>query len=93
MDSTTQLAIAELAIYSLLILVAFYLLIKHGRQGLEAWSFYVIFCSLRIIAGGLPISDWNNIKRGEPSSDTASIINSIGVSALLLCTGGLLREA
>ena len=93
MDSTTQLAIAELAIYSLLILLAFYLLFRHGQCGLEAWLFYVIFCSLRIIAGGLQISNWNKIKRGQPSSDTASIVNSIGVSALLLCTCGLVREA
>ena len=93
MDDTTQLAIAELVIYLLLICLGFFILFKHGKRGLEPWLFYIMFCSLRIIAGGLQINNWNKIQQGKPSSDTASIVNSIGISALLLCSCGVLHEA
>jgi hypothetical protein len=93
MDGTTQLAVAELVIYLILIQLGFYLLYKHGRHGLEGWFFFTSFCTLRIVAAGLQISNWNNIKKGKPSSDTASIVNSVGVSALLLCACGLIHEA
>jgi prolipoprotein diacylglyceryltransferase len=93
MDGTTQLAVAELVIYLIFVQFALFLLYKHGRHGLEGWFFLVTFCVLRIIAAALQINNWNKIKKGEPSSDTASIINSVGVSALLLCACGLIHEA
>jgi prolipoprotein diacylglyceryltransferase len=93
MDGTTQLAIAEVVIYLIMIVLAFILAYKHGKHGLEGWSFFIGFCALRIVAGGMQINNWNKIKKGETVSDTASIINSVGVSVLLLCVCGLIHEA
>jgi len=92
-NADTQLAIAELVIYILLMPVIHYLLFKHGKPGLEAWIFLISFSLLRIIAAALEIADWEKEKKGEPVSSTASIINSVGISALLLCTSGIIHEA
>jgi len=92
-DSSTQLAIAELVIYLLILPVAHYLLFKHGRHGLEGWFFLITFSLLRIVAAGLQIDNWEKEKKGKPVSSTASIINSVGISALLLSCSGLIHEA
>lgn len=94
MDQTTQLAIAELVIYLLFLQYGCYLLYRHGKPGLEAWLMFTLFCVLRIIAAGLQISDYNTyIKKGKTPSNTASIVNSIGVAGMMLTISGLIREA
>ncbi|KAJ5776500.1 uncharacterized protein N7511_001511 [Penicillium nucicola] len=81
---TNALSVAELAIYIALAFPTVYLIIKHGRQGLLGWLFLFIFCTLRIIGNALAI---------KPSSPTASIIASVGLSPLLLGASGILHEA
>jgi hypothetical protein len=94
MDSTTQLAIAELVIYLIFFQLGTYLLYKHGRPGLEAWLFFTMFCVLRIIAAALQIADYNTyIKKGKTAPNTASIVNSIGVAGMLLTISGMIHEA
>lgn len=93
MDAATQLAVAELVIYLILLPIPHYLLFKHGKAGLEAWFFLISFSLLRIVASALQINNWNREKKGESVSDIASIINSVGVSALLICISGLIHEA
>lgn len=78
------LSAATCAIYAALFLPACYLLVKHRRDGLIGWLFLSVFCTLRIIGGGLAINS---------SSSAASIISSMGLSVLLLATSGILHEA
>ncbi|KAL1882533.1 hypothetical protein Plec18167_002949 [Paecilomyces lecythidis] len=81
---TNGLSTAELVIYVILIIPILYLLVKHGRNGLLGWLFLSFFCVLRIVGGGLAI---------KSSSPAATIISNVGLSPLLLATGGLLHEA
>lgn len=87
MSSTTDLAIAELVIYILLIFDIAFLLYKHGKRGFLGWLFFVVFCFLRVIASAYQIHD------GDHSSSTGGILNSIGVSALLMTLSGIVHEA
>lgn len=87
-SNTTDLAIAELVIYILLIPPTFWLLLKHGRRGLLAYVYFVAFEILRIVAAGILIAD-----RNQPNpSTTGAIINSVGLSPLLLTYAGFLHE-
>jgi prolipoprotein diacylglyceryltransferase len=93
LSSTTDLAIAELVIYILLLAVVFIVLVRHGKHGLIGWFFLIVFCLLRIVADGLLISDGIKESKGESFSATGSIINSVGVSPLMLAMAGILFEA
>jgi len=79
-----SLSTASLAIYAVLSLPVFYILVKHWRQGLLGWLFLFIFCTIRLIGGALSL---NSV------SSTGSLLSSVGLSPLLLATSGILHEA
>jgi hypothetical protein len=87
LDAITRLAIAELVIYVLLLPLIVYILVRHGRRGLDGWGFLIVFCILRVVSSGLQIGSTSS------NSSTGGIINSIGISALLLALGGIVTEA
>ena len=93
LDSVTKLAIAELSIYILLLPVVIFILVRHGKPGIFGWLFLSIFCVLRIVSSGLQISDGIQASDGKPTSVTATIVNSVGVSPLLMALSGILSEA
>ena len=93
LDSTTNLAIAELVIYIVLLPTVFFILIKHGKHGLFGWLFLIAFCILRIVADGLQINNHVQESHGKAPSVTAAIVNSVGVFPLLLAISGIIHEA
>ncbi|OAA69094.1 C6 zinc finger domain protein [Cordyceps fumosorosea ARSEF 2679] len=80
MNSVTT---AQMAIYAVLIIPVFYLLLKHGKVGVLGWLYFTAFCMLRILGGALGLS----------GSKTATIIANIGLSPLLLAASGILHES
>lgn len=93
LDPTTSLAIAELAIYILIVPIVVYIFIRHGKPGYLGWGFLLVFCGLRLTADGFQINDHSKASKGEPVSGTGSIINSVGISGLLLSLSGIISEA
>jgi hypothetical protein len=81
-----NLAIVELAIFIALVPIVIFILESHGRKGAEVWGFLLVFCILRLTSSGITVGHKNSI------STTGSIINSIGVSGLLLALSGALHE-
>ncbi|KAI1608955.1 hypothetical protein EDD37DRAFT_612258 [Exophiala viscosa] len=88
LDKTTDLSIAELAIYITLIPPTAWLFFKHGRRAFLAYIYLLIFQSLRIVAAGLQINAHNEHK----TSTTGSILDAVGLSPLLLAFSGFLYE-
>jgi hypothetical protein len=88
-NPSEQLAVAEAAIYAVLVIPSIYVLIKHGWQGLNGWIFLFGFCMLRIIGSALQISD---DKKGTIST-TPAIISGVGLSPLVLAFIGILHES
>lgn len=80
------LAIFEVAVYIFWVNPATYCLFKHGRRGILGWLAIQSFCFTRIIGNILVLKD------GEHST-AATIVNSIGLSPLLIGTVGILHEA
>jgi hypothetical protein len=89
LDSTSQLAAAQLALYAVLIIPTTYSLYKHGRRGIEGWFFLFAFCSLRIIGSGLQLSD----EKSGSTNRTAQTIGGVGLSPLVLSIAGVVHEA
>lgn len=81
----TAIAIAQLAVYIFLLPLIFYLLYAHGKRGVLGYIYLSIFCTLQIVSAGLQIA--------TPTSITAAILSSVGLSPLLLGLAGLLHEA
>lgn len=78
------LSAAECALYAVLFIPVVFLAARHGLHGLLGWIFLALFCTLRIIGGGMAVHD---------SSPTASIISNVGLSPMLLAAAGILHEA
>ncbi|KAH8126201.1 hypothetical protein FP744_10003444 [Trichoderma asperellum] len=83
---TDGLSAAKLAIYLILLQPALYCLWKHGKTGFLGWLYVQIFCVLRIATGGIGL-------HGNQTGEAAVILNSIGLSPLLLSISGILHEA
>lgn len=77
---------AKLAIYIILAQPALYCLFKHGKTGFIGWLYIQIFCVLRIATGGIGL-------HGASGSTGTIVLNSIGLSPLLLAASGILHEA
>ncbi|KAM0347729.1 hypothetical protein ACHAPU_004744 [Fusarium lateritium] len=82
---TDSIAAAKLAIYIILVQPATYCLFKHGKTGFFGWLYVQIFCVLRIATGGIGLHG--------ASSTGSLIVNSIGLSPLMLAASGILHEA
>lgn len=89
-SGTKALAIATLVINLILIQPTFLILWKHGKRGILGWMYLQILCAIRIVANAIEIHDLANHK----SSSTATIVlNSVGLSPLILAITGILHEA
>ncbi|KAL6790918.1 hypothetical protein J3E68DRAFT_411628 [Trichoderma sp. SZMC 28012] len=84
--TTDGLSAAKLAIYLVLVQPALFCLWKHGKTGFLGWLFVQLFCVLRIATGGIGL-------HGNQKGEAAVILNSIGLSPLLLAISGILHEA
>jgi hypothetical protein len=88
LDNTTSLSAAELAIYLILIPLTAWLFFKHGRRASLAYIYLIIFETLRLVAAGLQIHAHSQ----HTTSKTGAIIDSVGLSPLLLAFSGFLYE-
>lgn len=79
----TAITTAELALYAILAIPVLFVLVKHGRPGLLGWFYLQAFCVLRIVGGGMALSN----------SPSAMIVGNIGLSPLLLGASGIFHEA
>ncbi len=92
-DNVTRLAYAELVLYILLLPLLAFLLVRHFRHGAFGWAFLVAFGLLRIASSALQIDKELRASAGKSTDDTADIVNSVGISALLLAISGIIHEA
>lgn len=83
---TDAVSVAKLVVYLVLAQPAFYCLWKHGRTGFLGWFYVQLFCVLRIVTGAIGI-------HGSAIGVGPVILNSIGLSPLLLAIAGVLHEA
>lgn len=88
--NTAILSLVELFLYAMFIPFVAYTVYMHGRRGLLGHVYFAAYIILRLVADALLIAD-RNAPTG--TSTTATIINSVGLSPLLLATSGFLNEA
>ncbi|KAF4620231.1 hypothetical protein G7Y89_g14590 [Cudoniella acicularis] len=92
MISTTEaIAIAEICVYTPISLLTTITIFHHGFKRQSGWIYLFIFCLVRIIGAAFKISS-----ASHPTSTTdaewAAILQSVGLSPLLLASLGLLKR-
>lgn len=75
----------KLAVYILCSLPSAYCLFKHGKTGFFGWLYVSIFCVLRVVTGAMAL-------QGNQTGESYLVLNSIGLSPLMLAISGVLHE-
>jgi hypothetical protein len=92
MVSTEEgIAIAEICVYIPVFILTVVVVFRHGFKRQAGWIYLAIFCVIRIAGAGFKIAQTQN-----PTNKTdikwAAILDSVGLSPLLLATIGLLKR-
>ncbi|KFY02097.1 hypothetical protein V490_00638 [Pseudogymnoascus sp. VKM F-3557] len=85
-----SLVIASLAIYLFLLQPVTYCLWKHGKQGILGWIALHSLCVIRIVGNAVQLNAYNNHSTGGIAT---LILQSVGLSPLILAAVGILHEA
>ncbi|KAF1937818.1 hypothetical protein EJ02DRAFT_514947 [Clathrospora elynae] len=90
LTSRDTVSVIELVFYIPAALLSIFLLTKHGFKSSRVWLYTLILCTARIIGAICQFLSHNNPSQGL--IEAILIIDSIGISPLLLATSGLLRR-
>jgi hypothetical protein len=85
-----SLVIASLAIYLFLLQPVSYCLWKHGKRGILGWMALQSLCVIRIVGNAVQLNAYNNHSTGGIAT---LILQSVGLSPLILAAVGILHEA
>ncbi|KFY98254.1 hypothetical protein V500_01751 [Pseudogymnoascus sp. VKM F-4518 (FW-2643)] len=85
-----SLVIASLVIYLILLQPVSYCLWKHGKRGILGWMALHGLCVIRIVGNAVELNAYNNHSTGGIA---VLILQSVGLSPLLLAVVGILHEA
>ena len=90
-DSKEALAIAQLAVYIPVLICAIFIIFRHGFNKQVGWRFLGILCLVRIVGSCFEIAA---IHHPDNKTDVkwSAILQSVGVSPLLLTALGLLKR-
>ena len=83
------LAVATLIIYLILIQPSLFCLWAHGRRGFLGWWFLQVLCLIRTAGNAVQL----HVDATHETNSHALLINSIGLSPLMLAAAGILHEA
>ncbi|MCJ1393146.1 hypothetical protein MMC18_006018 [Xylographa bjoerkii] len=85
------IAIVELCVYIPIFPLALIVVFRHGWRKQLGWIYLAIFCLVRIAGGGFKIA---SVKYPDNSTDLewSAILQSVGLSPLLMATMGLLKR-
>jgi hypothetical protein len=90
LDGRAGVSVAELVIYSPALIVATIICARHGFDRSSGWIFALILCLVRIVGACCQLATYQS--QSEGLLEATIILESIGISPLLLATLGLLSR-
>lgn len=84
------ISILELVVYFPSLLLAVFLCVKHGFGRSSGWVFILFLCLIRIIGACCQLATYSNASVGL--FEAVVILDSVGVSPLLLATVGVISR-
>ena len=89
-DGRAGISVAELIVYLPALIVATVVCIRHGFDRSSGWIFALVLCLVRIVGACCQFTTYHNQSVGL--LEATIILESIGISPLLLATLGLLSR-
>jgi hypothetical protein len=86
-----HVAIAQLVVYIPTALLTVWVVLRHGAHKQLGWVYLAIFSIIRIAGSAMEIQSVNN-PANSSNQEWAIILQSVGLSPLLLSTLGLLKR-
>jgi len=90
LDASGDVSIVEIVVYLPLLVAALAVCLRHGFKKAEGWIFLIILCVVRVAGAACNLVAFNNPSIGL--FEAVAILNSVGVSPLLLATIGVLAR-
>jgi hypothetical protein len=90
LDGRVGVSVAELVIYFPALIVATIICARHGFGRSSGWIFALILCLVRIVGACCQLATYQS--QSEGLFEATIILESIGISPLLLATLGLLSR-
>jgi hypothetical protein len=84
------ISVAELIVYFPALIVATVICIRHGFDRSSGWIFALLLCLVRIVGACCQLTTYHN--QSADLLEATIILESIGISPLLLATLGLLSR-
>lgn len=92
MVSTAEgIAIAELCVYIPIFILTVVVMIRHGFQRQLGWIYLAIFCIIRLAGAGFKIESVHH-PTNKTDIEWSAILQSVGLSPLLMASMGLLKR-
>ncbi len=92
MVSTVEgIAIAEIGVYIPVFLLTAIVVFRHGFKRQAGWIYLALFCLIRLAGAGFKIAQTHN-PTNKTDIEWAAILQSVGLSPLLLASMGLLKR-
>lgn len=85
------IAIIELCVYIPIFPLALVVVFRHGWRRQLGWIYLAIFCLIRIVGAGFKVASTRN-PANSTDLERSAILQSIGLSPLLLASMGLLKR-
>ena len=85
------IAIVELCVYIPILPLALIVVFRHGWRRQLGWIYLAIFCFIRIVGAGFKIESTKN-PGNSTDIEWSSILQSVGLSPLLMASMGLLKR-
>lgn len=89
--SQKVIAIIELCVYIPIFFLAAIVVFRHGFRRQLGWIYLVIFCGVRCAGAGFRLASEAN-PDNETDQEWSFILQSVGLSPLLMATLGLLKR-
>jgi hypothetical protein len=92
LNSRGILASVNIAYYSPALPLALLVCIRHGFGRVSGWFYLVLLCTVRIIGAACAIVIYTTANPSQGIITAATILETVGLSPLLLATLGLLSR-
>ena len=90
LDARGYVSIVELALYGPFFLAALVVCYRHGFKRTSGWIFLLILCLIRLIGAACDVATYDSPSLGL--YEAVAILDSVGISPLLLATLGVLSR-
>jgi hypothetical protein len=84
-------SVLELIVYIPIFLATLFIIFRHGFKRQLGWIYLTLFCLIRVVGAGFKIASVHN-PTNVTDAEWGAILNSVGLSPLLLASMGLLKR-